>query len=195
MIRTSGNFFSWDGSLESRTLQRLKTPRSLCGEPYFVRAQSGSAFVHGPATSTSHRHRPDWHCIHCSGTSCSLKCLNHTQIKTTISVWQISTSTKTTMPRNQQMYNNSLLAHRDYQDRHGSLMLTLSQGAETSSSEDLATVVDDLLNQLSTKFTNISSDLLTKSELYYPHDSSLHGICMADVLPKQWTKCPDVSTT
>ncbi|KAK6004441.1 hypothetical protein QM012_008303 [Aureobasidium pullulans] len=35
---------------------------------------------------------------------------------------------------------------------------------DTSSSEDLATVVDDLLNQLSTKFTNISSDLLTKMD-------------------------------
>ncbi|KAH0416123.1 hypothetical protein KCU90_g13961, partial [Aureobasidium melanogenum] len=35
---------------------------------------------------------------------------------------------------------------------------------DASSSEDLATVVDDLLNQLSTKFTNISSDLLTKMD-------------------------------
>ncbi|KEQ74944.1 heat shock factor binding protein 1 [Aureobasidium namibiae CBS 147.97] len=39
-----------------------------------------------------------------------------------------------------------------------------SNGAEAASSEDLATVVDDLLNQLSTKFTNISSDLLTKMD-------------------------------
>ncbi|CAD0099962.1 unnamed protein product [Aureobasidium mustum] len=39
-----------------------------------------------------------------------------------------------------------------------------SNGADTSSSEDLATVVDDLLNQLSTKFTNISSDLLAKMD-------------------------------
>ncbi|KAI5203308.1 hypothetical protein E4T39_04167 [Aureobasidium subglaciale] len=37
-------------------------------------------------------------------------------------------------------------------------------GAPESSSEDLATVVDDLLAQLSTKFANISSDLLSKSE-------------------------------
>ncbi|KAG9998695.1 hypothetical protein KCU78_g16300, partial [Aureobasidium melanogenum] len=39
-----------------------------------------------------------------------------------------------------------------------------SNTPDTSSSEDLATVVDDLLNQLSTKFTNISSDLLTKMD-------------------------------
>ena len=37
------------------------------------------------------------------------------------------------------------------------------QGPE-SGSDDLATVVDDLLNQLSNKFTTISSELLTKSE-------------------------------
>ncbi|KAH0343944.1 hypothetical protein KCU81_g5071, partial [Aureobasidium melanogenum] len=39
-----------------------------------------------------------------------------------------------------------------------------SNSPDASSSEDLATVVDDLLNQLSTKFTNISSDLLTKMD-------------------------------
>ncbi|KAI4738442.1 hypothetical protein E4T50_11105 [Aureobasidium sp. EXF-12298] len=39
-----------------------------------------------------------------------------------------------------------------------------SNGPEASPSEDLATVVDDLLSQLSTKFTNISSDLLTKMD-------------------------------
>jgi heat shock factor-binding protein 1 len=41
------------------------------------------------------------------------------------------------------------------------------QGPE-SGSDDLATVVDDLLNQLSNKFTTISSELLTKSESDMP---------------------------
>ncbi|KAI5219616.1 hypothetical protein AUEXF2481DRAFT_2210 [Aureobasidium subglaciale EXF-2481] len=41
---------------------------------------------------------------------------------------------------------------------------TTDSGALESSSEDLATVVDDLLAQLSTKFANISSDLLTKMD-------------------------------
>ncbi|KAI4757941.1 hypothetical protein E4T52_09894 [Aureobasidium sp. EXF-3400] len=48
--------------------------------------------------------------------------------------------------------------------RHRSLTLLPWQGTEASPSEDLATVVDDLLSQLSTKFTNISSDLLTKMD-------------------------------
>ncbi|CAC9894440.1 unnamed protein product, partial [Aureobasidium pullulans] len=39
-----------------------------------------------------------------------------------------------------------------------------SNGPE-SGSDDLATVVDDLLNQLSNKFTTISSELLTKERL------------------------------
>lgn len=34
----------------------------------------------------------------------------------------------------------------------------------TDSSAELAAVVDDLLNQLNTKFTTISSDLLSKSK-------------------------------
>ncbi|KAI5240188.1 hypothetical protein E4T43_06294 [Aureobasidium subglaciale] len=41
---------------------------------------------------------------------------------------------------------------------------TADSGAPESPSEDLATVVDDLLAQLSTKFANISSDLLTKMD-------------------------------
>ncbi|KAI5252221.1 hypothetical protein E4T42_03638 [Aureobasidium subglaciale] len=41
---------------------------------------------------------------------------------------------------------------------------TADSGAPEPSSEDLATVVDDLLAQLSTKFANISSDLLTKMD-------------------------------
>ncbi|OSS43363.1 hypothetical protein B5807_11938 [Epicoccum nigrum] len=42
----------------------------------------------------------------------------------------------------------------------------LSSGLNTStdSSAELAAVVDDLLNQLNTKFTTISSDLLSKMD-------------------------------
>jgi heat shock factor-binding protein 1 len=36
----------------------------------------------------------------------------------------------------------------------------------TDSSTELAAVVDDLLNQLNTKFTTVSSDLLSKSKSY-----------------------------
>jgi hypothetical protein len=58
--------------------------------------------------------------------------------------------------------------------RHRSLTALLWQGTEASPSEDLATVVDDLLSQLSTKFTNISSDLLTKSELSSSMNNPFH---------------------
>jgi heat shock factor-binding protein 1 len=46
----------------------------------------------------------------------------------------------------------------------------------TDSSAELAAVVDDLLNQLNTKFTTISSDLLSKSELY----PSCLNVCMCE---------------
>ena len=42
-----------------------------------------------------------------------------------------------------------------------------SKKVSETPSADLATVVDDLLNQLSTKFTNISSDLIAKSMPLY----------------------------
>lgn len=43
-----------------------------------------------------------------------------------------------------------------------------SFNSSTDSSAELAAVVDDLLNQLNTKFTNISSDLLSKSKSFSP---------------------------
>lgn len=45
----------------------------------------------------------------------------------------------------------------------------------TDSSAELAAVVDDLLNQLNTKFTTISSDLLSKSKLPPPTNHAEYG--------------------
>jgi heat shock factor-binding protein 1 len=42
---------------------------------------------------------------------------------------------------------------------------SLSAGTGTEGSGELAAVVDDLLNQLSSKFTSVSSELLAKSEM------------------------------
>jgi len=45
----------------------------------------------------------------------------------------------------------------------------------TDSSAELAAVVDDLLNQLNTKFTTISSDLLSKSKFPLPSNRADYG--------------------
>ena len=57
----------------------------------------------------------------------------------------------------------------------------------TDSSAELAAVVDDLLNQLNTKFTTISSDLLSKSESQTYHCGAVVN-ARADAHVK-WTTC------
>ncbi|KAI4808838.1 hypothetical protein E4T44_10928 [Aureobasidium sp. EXF-8845] len=59
-----------------------------------------------------------------------------------------------------------------------------TNGPEASSSDDLATVVDDLLNQLSTKFTNISSDLLTKMDEMSRRLDNLEASIQASAKPQ-----------
>ncbi|CAD0114570.1 unnamed protein product, partial [Aureobasidium uvarum] len=54
----------------------------------------------------------------------------------------------------------------------------------TNGAEDLATVVDDLLNQLSTKFTNISSDLLTKMDEMSRRLDNLEASIQASARPQ-----------
>ncbi|KAI4717633.1 hypothetical protein E4T48_06161 [Aureobasidium sp. EXF-10727] len=54
----------------------------------------------------------------------------------------------------------------------------------TNGAEDLATVVDDLLNQLSTKFTTISSDLLTKMDEMSRRLDNLEASIQASARPQ-----------
>lgn len=55
----------------------------------------------------------------------------------------------------------------------------------TDSSAELAAVVDDLLNQLNTKFTAISSDLLSKSELHISISISYTHRCVVDDMSRR----------
>lgn len=70
---------------------------------------------------------------------------------------------------------------------------TLNSSSDTSSAE-LTQVVDDLLNQINTKFSTVSSELLAKSTFFMFTLADIHGMIQYKINIGQWTICLGVWT-
>lgn len=69
-------------------------------------------------------------------------------------------------------------------------ILTVDQSSDDTAPSELVAVVDDLLNQLSSKFSTISSELIGKSE-----QTASGRLILVRTDHVQWMRCPAAWTT